>query len=112
VESLAGAVPRVAEAQPVAGNRNSHAFPPPIYVLGNGEHREQRNARRRALRLAAETNITPKPAPNTKAGQAPTTGWKAFAGLAVGYWVKHPDIELGQRMNGPNTSFVLMIQVH
>jgi hypothetical protein len=46
--------------------------------------REQRNARRRALRLAAETNTTPKPAPNTNAGQAPTTGWKAFAGLAVG----------------------------
>lgn len=42
------------------------------------EHREQRNARRRALRLTAETVFTPKAALDPLLNQQPTSGWKVI----------------------------------
>ena len=48
------------------------------------EHREQRNARRRALRLTAQTVSPAKPVPDPAANQQHTSGWKMFLGLAVG----------------------------
>jgi hypothetical protein len=47
------------------------------------EHREQRNGRRRALRLRAQTIVGPKPAPDPSQSQRPS-GWKDILGLAVG----------------------------
>ena len=51
------------------------------------EHREQRNARRRALRFTSQTIVTPKPAPDPLASQEPAGGWKVLVGLAVGVGV-------------------------
>ena len=48
------------------------------------EHREQRNARRRALRLSPEIATTPKPVSDPASTQQPTSGWKDILGLAVG----------------------------
>jgi len=48
------------------------------------EHREQRNARRRELRLTTQPILTPKAAPDPLPNQPPTSGWKIFVGLAVG----------------------------
>lgn len=48
------------------------------------EHREQRNAKRRALRVTAQTDTTPKPVPDPLRNQQSTSGWKVLAGLAVG----------------------------
>src|SRR5690349_6134126 len=47
------------------------------------EHREQRNARRRALRLTVQTVVNPKTAPDPVPNQQHTNGWKMFAGLAI-----------------------------
>ena len=47
------------------------------------EHREQRNARRRALRLTAQTFVRRKPVPDPTPSQRPS-GWKNILGLAVG----------------------------
>jgi len=63
------------------------------------EHRDQRNARRRAVRLTAEMDKTPKPLPNTNAG-APMSGWKAFAGLAVGIGILIVAVFAGINMPG------------
>ena len=48
------------------------------------EHREQRNARRRGLRLTAQTVVSPKRAPDPAPKQSPTSGWKDILVLAVG----------------------------
>ena len=48
------------------------------------EHREQRNARRRTLKLAAQPIVTPKAGPDPRPNEEPTSGWKVLAGLAVG----------------------------
>ncbi len=48
------------------------------------EHREQRNARRRAVRFIAQTDATPKPVPDPPLTSERTTGWKILAGLVVG----------------------------
>jgi hypothetical protein len=48
------------------------------------EHREQRNARRRALRLTAQALPSPKAVPQPALNQKSTSGWKVIAGLAVG----------------------------
>jgi hypothetical protein len=48
------------------------------------EHREQRNARRRALRVTAQTVVTPKPVPDPPTSHQHTGGWKDIFGLAVG----------------------------
>ncbi len=48
------------------------------------EHREQRNARRRALRVTPKTKAIPKPAPDPAPSQQPTSGWKDILGLVVG----------------------------
>lgn len=47
------------------------------------EHREQRNARRRTIRLAART-VNPKAVPDPAPNQQPTGGWKVLVGLALG----------------------------
>jgi hypothetical protein len=54
------------------------------------EHREQRNARRRALRLMSQTVVTPKPAPDPVPNQQPTSGWKVLLGLSVGVGIIIP----------------------
>jgi len=47
------------------------------------EHREERNAMRRAQRIAAENRPPlPKPTPDPIAPQKPTSGWKALLGIA------------------------------
>ena len=51
------------------------------------EHREQRNARRKALRLTTQSVVTQKPAPDPLPNQPPTSGWKMIAGLAVGFGI-------------------------
>lgn len=48
------------------------------------EHREQRNTRRRELRLAEQTISTPKPMPDPIPSSPPASGWKHILGLAVG----------------------------
>ncbi len=48
------------------------------------EHRDQRNVRRRALRLVAQAVVTPKAAPDPLANQSPPSGLKMILGLAVG----------------------------
>ena len=49
------------------------------------EHRDQRNARRRAVRLTAQAGITPKPVPDPVPNQQPPSGWKVLASLALGF---------------------------
>jgi len=51
------------------------------------EHREQRNARRRALRVSEQIATTPKAGPDPASTQQPTSGWKDILGLAVGIGV-------------------------
>jgi hypothetical protein len=53
------------------------------------EHREQRNARRRAQRHAARSGHpgVPKPAPDRVSGQKPQGTWKTILGWAVGIGV-------------------------
>jgi hypothetical protein len=48
------------------------------------EHCEQRNARRRALRLLVQTGATPKHTPNPASTHQPTSGWKDILVLTVG----------------------------
>lgn len=53
------------------------------------EHREQRNAMRRAQRLAARSGhpSTPKLAPDPMSDQESQSGWKLILGFAVGLGV-------------------------
>jgi len=51
------------------------------------EHRKQRNARRRALRVSEQIATTPKAGPDPASTQQPTSGWKDILGLAVGIGV-------------------------
>ncbi len=62
------------------------------------EHREQRNARRRA-RLPNQTLVTPKPAPDPLSNQ-PTSGWKALLGLAVGVGIALVAALAGAELSG------------
>ena len=48
------------------------------------EHRDQRNARRRELRLTTQTVVTPKPVPDPALTGETTSAWKIVAGLTVG----------------------------
>ncbi len=48
------------------------------------EHREQRNARRRALRVTAQADTNSTAMLNTHSDQQSTSGWMSVIGLVVG----------------------------
>jgi hypothetical protein len=48
------------------------------------EHREQRNARRRALKLVVQPVVSPKAGLDPRPNDQPASGWKVLAGLVVG----------------------------
>lgn len=50
------------------------------------EHREQRNARRREKRSAMQSRIV-HAVPDPRSSKETTSGWKIFAGIAVGIGV-------------------------
>ena len=53
--------------------------------LWERKHREQRNARRRALRLLSQMHlVSPNSAPDPLPNQQPASGWAVVAGLVVG----------------------------
>ena len=48
------------------------------------EHREQRNARRRALKLVVQPAVSPKAGLGPRPNDQPASGWKVLASLVVG----------------------------
>ena len=48
------------------------------------EHRDQRNARRRALKLIVQPVVPSKAGLDPRQNDQPASGWKVLAGLVVG----------------------------
>jgi hypothetical protein len=58
------------------------------------EHREQRNARRRELKVQAL--VSPKAGLDPHAKDQPASGWRVLAGLAIGWELLCSQQSLGQ----------------